>query len=100
VSGLSLLPLDVSGVVAVSNFRISPSTKPGWYCSFSDLHVRFPADIALSQKLQEELNFEQQALKDNPSPPEVVTNFIEQGVWTVRIVSLSISFLLPLFFGF
>ena len=43
------------------------------------------ADIALSQKLQEELNFETQTVKDTPSPPDAVTKFIEQGVWTVRI---------------
>jgi hypothetical protein len=56
----------------------------------SDLFcVRLIADIALSQKLQEELSFEQQALKDHPSPPEVVTNFIEQGVWAVRICQFS-----------
>ncbi|KIM37053.1 hypothetical protein M413DRAFT_448773 [Hebeloma cylindrosporum] len=41
-------------------------------------------DIALSQKLQEELNFERQSVKDTPSPPEAVNKFIEQGVWTLE----------------
>jgi complement component 1 Q subcomponent-binding protein len=62
-------------------------TRPAGVRAFSATAGRFGSgstDIALSQKLQEELNFEQQALKDNPSPPEVVTNFIEQGVWTIQ----------------
>jgi len=56
------------------------------YCSLAQfLRFHLTADIALSQKLQEELNFETQSVKDAPSPPEAVTKFIEQGVWTVSI---------------
>ena len=86
MSELSRLPLDVLEVVAVSNLCIVFFTRPVIHCSFAQfLRFHLTADIALSQKLQEELNFETQSVKDAPSPPEAVTKFIEQGVWTVSI---------------
>lgn len=41
-----------------------------------------PADIPLSQKLQEELQYEQEA-RTNEASPEFLGNFLEQGVWSV-----------------
>jgi complement component 1 Q subcomponent-binding protein len=44
------------------------------------------ADIALAQKLQEELKYEQENLPDGPdSTPEFLKSFLEQGVWSVRV---------------
>jgi len=48
----------------------------------------FPvADISLSQKLQEELKYEQEAVVEaaaaSESTPEFLKAFLEQGVWSV-----------------
>jgi len=48
------------------------------------------ADIALSQKLQEELKFEQESLPEPDATPDFLKTFLEQGVWSVRFYSLSI----------
>ena len=45
------------------------------------------ADIALSQKLQEELNFETQDA-DQKGVPEFLQQFKAQGVWTVSSFSI------------
>ncbi|KAF9528408.1 mitochondrial glycoprotein [Crepidotus variabilis] len=46
-------------------------------------------DIALSQKLQEELKFEQEAAAETAAPdttPEFLKSFLEQGVWSIEDV--------------
>ena len=51
------------------------------------------ADIALAQKLQEELKYEQENLPDSPdSTPEFLKSFLEQGVWSVRVIHLFCPF--------
>ncbi|KAF9051924.1 regulatory protein suaprga1 [Panaeolus papilionaceus] len=42
-------------------------------------------DVALSQKLQEELKYEQETAADNQTP-EGVRSFLEQGVWSIEDV--------------
>ncbi|KDR79809.1 hypothetical protein GALMADRAFT_241897 [Galerina marginata CBS 339.88] len=42
-------------------------------------------DISLSQKLQEELKYEQEAVADRgDSTPEFLKTFLEQGVWSIN----------------
>ncbi|PPQ81134.1 hypothetical protein CVT26_011102 [Gymnopilus dilepis] len=41
-------------------------------------------DIALSQKLQEELKYEQEATEATPETPEFVKRFLEQGTWSIQ----------------
>lgn len=41
------------------------------------------SDIPLSQKLQEELQYEKEA-RANESSPEFLRNFLEQGVWSIE----------------
>lgn len=43
-------------------------------------------DIGLSQKLQEELKFEQQPGSEAAETPEFLKTFTEQGVWSVRML--------------
>lgn len=44
------------------------------------------ADISLSQKLQEELKYEQEAIAETANvTPDFLKSFLEQGVWSVRI---------------
>jgi len=38
----------------------------------------------MSQKLQEELKYEQESLAESPETPEFLKQFLEQGVWSVR----------------
>lgn len=45
-----------------------------------------PADIALSQKLQEELNYEKEANAEVSGTPEFLKAFQDQGVWEVSLV--------------
>ena len=42
------------------------------------------ADVALSQKLQEELKYEAEANEGAAETPEFLKAFREQGVWEVR----------------
>jgi len=43
-------------------------------------------DIALSQKLQEELKFEQESLPQADATPDFLKAFLEQGVWSIHDV--------------
>ena len=45
------------------------------------------ADVALSQKLQEELKYEAESTADLEGTPEFLKAFQEQGVWQVRSFS-------------
>ena len=51
------------------------------------------ADIAMSQKLQEELKYEQESVAESPETPEFLKQFLEQGVWSVRNHSFASCFL-------
>ena len=51
-------------------------------------HFRNLADIALSQKLQEELKYEQENLPEPDATPDFLKSFLEQGVWSVRFCLL------------
>jgi hypothetical protein len=44
----------------------------------------FVADVALSQKLQEELKYEAEANAQTEATPEFLKAFQEQGLWQVR----------------
>jgi hypothetical protein len=48
----------------------------------------FAADIALSQKLKEELKYEKESLSEDGTTPEFLKNFLEKGVWSVRSIFL------------
>ena len=52
--------------------------------AFRSFHAKFPhtADLALSQKLSEELKYEQDAAE--AEEPEFLTSFKKRGVWEVR----------------
>ena len=44
------------------------------------------ADVSLSQKLQEELKYEQDAAAEaGDATPEFLKTFLEQGIWSVRV---------------
>ena len=51
------------------------------------IHTPFTADIALAQKLGEELKYEKETA--NSGEPEFLTAFKAQGVWKVRTLVLS-----------
>ena len=51
------------------------------------------ADISLSQKLKEELQYEQDSLAEtSDATPEFLKTFLEQGIWSVRGAFFSFSF--------
>lgn len=50
------------------------------------------ADIALSQKLQEELKFEQESLPEPDVTPDFLKAFLEQGVWSVSLYLSSLPY--------
>ncbi|CAA7261184.1 unnamed protein product [Cyclocybe aegerita] len=61
--------------------------RPAGLRAFSATSGRFGSgttDISLSQKLQEELKYEQEAIAETPETPEFLKAFLEQGVWSIE----------------
>ena len=83
-SGTSEFSLAV--LFPVFFFFSSPSllldfTRVDFVCSFLVI-----ADVSLSQKLQEELKYEQDAAAETgDATPEFLKTFLEQGIWSVRV---------------
>lgn len=48
------------------------------------------ADLALSQKLAEEITYEREAAEQESGEPEFLKAFKEQGTWQVRFVSFQL----------
>ena len=50
-------------------------------CEVCNIDVLLPADLALSQKLAEELQYEKEASTD--AEPDFLKDFKQSGIWTV-----------------
>ncbi|KAJ6607927.1 mitochondrial glycoprotein [Mycena sp. CBHHK59/15] len=86
-ASLSRLPLLAKKALAVRAFSVSPrSFKAG------------SSDVSLTQKLEEELQYEHEA-KESAELPAFLTSFQEQGVWKIQDVEGSNEVALTRQFG-